>query len=137
MKPLSPQVIAGVLIDACNRIADPSHWCQGNWATDVTCEAVEIENRAAERFCAGGAVRKELMKRTLCYGIGASHFLDVKRYLDLAVEDMKAEGRWEGDICSNFTGILGMNDYGTHVDVLTAFARAVAFVEESYAGGES
>jgi hypothetical protein len=60
-----PRKTSEILRQARARIADPSKWCQGDYAVDANGEGTFYEGHTACRWCAKGSLYLEMCKLDL------------------------------------------------------------------------
>lgn len=108
-----------LLIEAKALIADKKNWTKKAFARTEDNASVEIQSDEACKFCSVGAVVKAAGERNAdaCF-IGRFNSSPYKAFHLLDNEAAKF-----GD-CT-FTSLVGLNDYGSHEDVMQVFDNAI------------
>ena len=101
-KPLERQVIE----QARALIADPAAWTQGEFARDVSGNAVSWRSREAVQFCLWGALNR------------AAYEMTGDRYGSVGLVDRAAAALRRG-----IPSLSRVNDHGTHADVLAVLDK--------------
>lgn len=96
-----------ILRAARQRIASPDQWCQGTYAQNASGDKVQSRDTRACRWCAKGAL----------FAAGAQEHDLYGPCLDILEPEME-------------DNIADFNDHHTHPEVLAAFDRAIAKLEQ-------